>query len=317
MRIVSLLPSTTEICFALGLGDHLAAVTHECDYPPGALTKPRITRNVLPEGLTDGAEIDERINQLMLDGKSIYELDQARLEEIQPTLILTQELCTVCAVAYEDVVAMTRHLPGPPQVVSIEPRTVDQVLESILTVGELTGRSATASAVVRALHSRINHIAARIDRTQPPRRVVCLEWLDPPMVAGHWVPEMVALAGGEDLLGQAGEPSFRVTWEQIHEASPDVLVLMPCGFDLQGTIAEVERLLSKRETLPAFLDEIPAVREERVFAVDGSSYFNRPGPRIVGGVEILAGILHPQGFARIGPPGTVQPVRFDWPELTE
>lgn len=311
-KIVSLLPSLTEICFALGLEDQLAAVTHECDYPSAATVKPHATRSVLPPGIDDSAEIDRRITELVLEGQPIYTLDEPLLRDIAPDLILTQELCEVCAVAYEDVVAIARRLPGAPRVVSIEPRGVEEIIDSIETVGALTSREATARAVTRALRDRISHISARIDRSVPPRRVVCLEWLDPPMVGGHWVPEMVELAGGRDMLGRRGEPSFRVDWDQIKEAAPEVLVLMPCGYGLAQTLDEAERL-ALAGGFPLDLAEIPAVRDERVFAVDGSGYFNRPGPRIVGGIEILAGILHPAGFAHIGPPGSVQPARLHPP----
>ncbi|MDI3340159.1 MAG: cobalamin-binding protein [Sphaerobacter sp.] len=311
MRIVSLVPSNTEICFALGLGDHLIGVTHECDYPPAARSRPHVTRSVLAAEVTDGAEIDRRISERAQQGQSIYELDVPLLEQLAPDLILTQELCIVCAVAYEDVLTIAQRLPGPPRVVSIEPRGVDEMLESITTVGRLSGRTATAAAVTAALRRRIEHIRAQVARERPPRRVVCLEWLDPPMVGGHWVPEMVALAGGRDVLGQAGQPSARVTWEQIREAAPEVIVLMPCGYDLSGTLAEAQRAARAGEVLPPFLDEIPAVRERQVYAVDGAGYFNRPGPRLVGGIEILAGILHPERFARSRLAGAVQQIRLE------
>ncbi|MBX6340968.1 MAG: cobalamin-binding protein [Thermomicrobiaceae bacterium] len=303
MRIVSLLPSVTEICFALGLGDQLCAVTHECDYPPAARSKPHATRSVLPPGITDSAEIDRRITERVLSGESIYELDVPLLQRLAPDLILTQELCEVCAVSYEDVLRVARRLPGPPRVVSIEPRSVGEVLASIRTVGALTGREAVADAVVRALEHRIQAIRERIPPRAARPRVVCLEWLDPPMVGGHWVPEMVALAGGADALGRAGEPSRRVSWQEVLDAEPEVLVLMPCGYGLEQTIAESARLHDR----PG-LDALPAVRRGHVYAVDGSSYFNRPGPRLVGGIEILAGVLFPEAFARIGPPGAARAI---------
>lgn len=304
MRIVSLLPSTTEICFALGLADQLVAVTHECDYPPAAREKPKVTRNVLPPDVAESAEIDRLIAERVGAGASIYELDVARLEELAPDLILTQQLCPVCAVSYDDVVAIAERLPGTPRVVSIEPHTVGEILASIRAVGRLTGRAATAEAVVAALRGRIDWLRACVAGGDgQTRRVVCLEWLDPPMVGGHWVPEMVELAGGHDLLGRAGEPSRYVEPRQIVEAQPEVLVLMPCGFDLPRTVAE-SSLLTR---LPG-IEAIPAARSGQVYAVDGSSYFNRPGPRIVGGIEILAGVLHPEGFAGPGLVRAVQPV---------
>jgi iron complex transport system substrate-binding protein len=306
MRIVSLLPSITEICYTLGLGEQLVAVTHECDYPPAASQKPQITRNILPPDVTDSAEIDRLVRERVSQGKAIYELDLELLTRLEPDLILTQELCPVCAVSYQDVLEIARTLPHPPNVISIEPTTVNGVLESFRTVGEATDREQVAEAVVQALRHRIEWIGQRVTAVAgSSRSVVCLEWLDPLMIGGHWVPEMVQLAGGLDTLGQSGERSVVVTWEQVVAAAPDVLVLMPCGNDLAHTVAEAEKL---RE-LPR-LDAIPAVRNEQVYAVDGSSYFNRPGPRLINGIEILAEILHPEVFGGISPDHAVQPVQL-------
>lgn len=306
MRIVSLLPSITEICYTLGLGEQLVAVTHECDYPPAAEQKPRITRNVLPPDVTDSAEIDRLVRERVGQGKAIYELDIELLTRLEPDLILTQELCPVCAVSYQDVLEIARTLPRLPNVLSIEPTSVNGVLESFRTVGAATGRERVAEAVIEALQHRMDWIGQRVSEIAgSSRSVVCLEWLDPLMVGGHWVPEMVDMAGGRDMLGQVGERSVCVTWEQVVAAAPDVLVLMPCGNDLAHTVAESEKL---RE-LPR-LDAIPAVRHEQVYAVDGSSYFNRPGPRLVNGIEILAEILHPEIFGGIAPEHAVQPVQL-------
>ncbi len=306
MRIVSLLPSITEICYALGLGEQLVAVTHECDYPPAAQLKPHITRNVLPPDVTDSAEIDRLVRERVGQGLPIYELDVDLLKRLDADLILTQELCPVCAVSYQDVLKIARTLPRMPQVLSLEPVSVDGVLESIQTVGAATGRERVADSVVQALRHRIGWIGQRVSADAgSARSVVCLEWLDPLMVGGHWVPEMVTLAGGRDMLGSAGENSVVVTWEQVVDAAPDVLVLMPCGNDLAHTVAEAEKL---RE-LPR-LDAIPAVRHEQVYAVDGSGYFNRPGPRLINGIEILAEILHPEVFGGIAPEHAVQPVQL-------
>ncbi len=305
MRIVSLLPSVTEICFALGLADKLAAVTHECNYPSEARQKPHAARSALPPDVTDGATIDRIVRERVLEGSPIYELDVGLLEQIQPDLIFTQQLCEICAVSYDDVLATARQLPKPPKVVSIQPKTLDEVLESFHQIGDLTGRSKTAEGVVRALRSRVQYINEHVDRVTIPRRVVCLEWLDPPMVAGHWVTEMVEIAGGHDVLGHRGKLSYHVEWQQVLDAAPEVLILMPCGLNLSRTVAEA----SKLAILP-HLAEIPAMQHEQVYAVDGSGYFNRPGPRLIGGIEILAGILHPEAFARIGPPGTIQGIHF-------
>ncbi|HEX3724534.1 MAG TPA: cobalamin-binding protein [Nitrolancea sp.] len=306
MRIVSLLPSITEICYALGLGDQVVAVTHECDFPSAAASKPQITRNVLPPGITDSAEIDRLVRERVSQGLPIYELDIELLTALDPDLILTQELCPVCAVSYEDVMTIARTLPRMPRVLSIEPTSVDGVLESIHTVGAATGREGVATSVVDALRHRIDWIAQRISEVAgSPRRVVCLEWLSPLMIGGHWVPEMVTLAGGNDVLGKAGERTTIIEWDQVVTAAPDVLILMPCGNGLEHTVAEAALL----RDLPN-LESIPAVRHEQVYAVDGSSYFNRPGPRLVAGIEILAEIFHPEAFGGISPEHAMQAVQL-------
>jgi iron complex transport system substrate-binding protein len=306
MRIVSLLPSITEICYALGLGDQVVAVTHECDFPPAATRKPQITRNVLPAGITDSAEIDRLVRERVSQGLPIYEMDIDLLHELEPDLILTQELCPVCAVSYEDVMTLARTLPRMPEVISIEPTSIAGVLDSIRTVGIATGREGVAASVIDALQHRIDWIRQRIsDVAGSPRRVVCLEWLSPLMIGGHWVPEMVALAGGQDVLGTAGAPTSVIDWADVVSAAPDVLILMPCGDGLEHTVAEAHVL---RE-LPQ-LDAVPAVRHEQVYAVDGSSYFNRPGPRLVTGIEILAEIFHPEAFGGIAPEHAMQPVQL-------
>jgi len=288
VRIVSLLPSLTEICWALGLADDLVAVTHECDYPPAVRAKPRITRSLLPPGLGH-AEIDAAVRQRVAAGLPLYELDTEQLAALAPDLILTQALCPVCAVSVDDVCRLAAALPRPPRVVSVEPTTLDEIFDSIETVGEAAGRRETARAVVTALRQRLAWIQQRLAGTRNRPRVVCLEWLAPPIVAGHWVPEMVELAGGHDVLGIAGKPSFTVTWEHVAAADPEVLVLMPCGYDLAGVQELGQQLLAD----PAIRD-VPAVSHGAVWAVDASSYFSRPGPRVVAGVEILAALLHPE-----------------------
>ncbi|MDW8059724.1 MAG: cobalamin-binding protein [Thermomicrobium sp.] len=288
MRIVSLLPSLTEIVWALGLADELVAVTHECDYPPAVRSKPRITRSLVPPGL-DHAAIDTAVRERVAAGLPLYELDLQALRTLAPDLILTQDLCPVCAVSVEDVCRIAATLPRPPRVVSVQPMRLSEILASIEAVGEATGRPATARALVAALGQRLDWVRQRLSGADTRPRVVCLEWLAPPIVAGHWVPDMVELAGGVDALGVAGQPSYTVTWEQVAAAAPDVLVVMPCGYDLAGSRELGQRYLSD----PA-LQEIPAVARDRVWAVDASSYFSRPGPRVVHGVEILAALLHPE-----------------------
>jgi iron complex transport system substrate-binding protein len=310
MRIVSLLPSLTEICFALGLGNDLVAVTHECDYPSRARTLPFITKSILPPDLRDSAEIDRQVKAALEQGKALYKLDVEKLHDLRPHLILTQELCHVCAVSFDDVKAIAGQIEPAPEVVSIEPNTLEDVLESITRIGALTDRQETAAALVEALQTPLDLIREHVSRTDYRPRIVCLEWLDPPMVAGHWVPEMVQIAGGVDPLGRPGEASFEVTWQDVIDSQPDTMVLMPCGYGLADTVAETERLVDAGDRLPDHLDRIPAVREGHVYAVDGSGYFNRPGPRVIVGTEILAGILHAEMASSHIPPGTVEPVHL-------
>ncbi len=303
MRIVSLLPSATEIAFALGLGDQVVAVSHECDYPPAARQRPAVTRSPLHGHALSSREIDERTARELREGGTLYYLDTDRLRDLAPDLILTQELCDVCAVAPQEVERAVRTLGTVPRVLSLEPNTLADVLQTIRIVGTATGREAEAEALVARLAERIARVRQAADGVADRPRVFCLEWTDPPWVAGHWVPEMVALAGGIDVLGEAGAPSMRVEWERVRAAAPEVLVLMPCGFDLARTLAEAAVV----RALPSW-DALPAVGAGRVYAVDGSSYFNRPGPRLVDGLELLAHLLHPERFARPPLPGAAAPL---------
>ncbi len=286
MKIVSLLPSTTEICYALGLGDAVVGVTHECDYPDDAREKPHLTANVLPDGEHTSADIDRMIAERVMNGQSIYHLDTDLLAELEPDLILTQELCEVCAVSYTDVLAAARLLPKMPVVAAFEPHTIDEILASIAEVARLAGVPERGERVVQELRARLVAVAERVRRAEP-QRVLCLEWLSPPMAGGHWVPEMVRLAGGIDVLGPEGQPSTYITWEQIAAADPDVVIVMPCGYDLDATRVAMQEL----DDIPEW-HALRAVREGCVYPVDGSGYFNRPGPRIVDGVELLAGLIH-------------------------
>lgn len=304
MRIVSLLPSVTEICFTLGLSDWVVGVTHECDYPPAAQNKPRVTRSLLPPNMTDSIQVNHFMSDRSRERNPLYELDFDTLAELKPELIFTQRLCDICTVSYADVLAAAKRLPKPLRVVSIDPQTLDEALEVVWEIGEMTGRPRTAEAVLRALRQRVQYINEHVDRLAIPRRVVCLDGLDPPTVAGNWVPEMIRIAGGEDMLGRAGESSFEVDWRQVVDVSPEALILMPRGYSLGRTVSEVSMLPGLLQ-----LAAVPAVQHEQVYAVDGSN-FNRPGPRLVGGIEILAGIIHPEAFARIGTPGSIQSVHI-------
>ena len=288
MKICSLLPSATEIVCALGLEDELVAVTHECDYPAAVLGKPRITSSAIDHTGSTSAEIHRHISAAVHRGSSIYHLDRELLERLAPDLVLTQELCDVCAVSYEQVERAVRIARSESAIVSLEPTTLDEILGTVLHVGSLTGREARAERVVAGLRSRIARVIDAVAAVDARPRVLCMEWLDPVFVGGHWAPGMVEAAGGIDGLGVPGEPSFVVTWEQVEAYAPEVVVLMPCGYHLQEVVDEF-----RRTPLPPEWRRLPAVRAGRVYAVDASSYFNRPGPRIVDGLEVMAQILHP------------------------
>jgi iron complex transport system substrate-binding protein len=282
MRIVSLVPSATEMLFALGLGPELVAVTHECDYPPPALQLPKVTRDVLPGGL-DAAQIDAAVKERTLAGESIYELDADALHELAPDLIITQALCSVCAVSYDDVREIAGDIPSHPQVISLDPRTVGEVLGDARTLAQATDRKDAAVELVQTASARIDRIRVAVKDARRPR-VAALEWLDPPFAAGHWTPQLIAFAGGEDVLGFPGENSQERTWEEIAAAQPDIVIVMPCGYDAEIAHREAEM----------HRDQLAALGAGEVVAVDASAYFSRPGPRIVDGLELLASILHPE-----------------------
>jgi iron complex transport system substrate-binding protein len=290
MRICSLLPGATEIVFALGLGDHIVGVTHECDYPPEARQKPVLVRAGFDSKRLTSSEIDREVSAILAGGSNLYTLDEQALRASAPDLILTQGLCDVCALDYNQVVEAARSLPHRPQIVSLNPQRLSDLFEDILRIGAATGAKEAAANLVRSFKQRVQLIGEREHGPRP--RVVCLEWFDPLYTAGHWVPEVVALAGGEDVLGRAGEPSAKIEWQKVLEAKPDTLLLMPCGFDVRRTAREATPL----RRLQGWND-LPAVKAGNVFALNGSAYFSRPGPRLVDGLEILAHILHPGQFA--------------------
>jgi len=286
VRIASLLPSATEIVCALGLEESLVAVTHECDYPESVKTKPVVTRSVL-DGTGDSAQIDRHIRELVHHGSSIYTLDADRLAMLQPDIILTQELCEVCAVSYPVVERAARRSPTPMQLVSLEPQQLADVFEHIRLVGRLADRDTEAERVVADLEDQIDQVHERISN-EPVRPVVILEWIDPPFNAGHWTPGLVQIAGGRDLLGIPGGPAHPVEWKAVVEARPAVLVISACGLSLERSLAEADTVLGRYGALAG-----------ETWVVDGNAFFSRPGPRLVDSVEILAGILHP---AVVAPP---------------
>jgi iron complex transport system substrate-binding protein len=281
VRIVSLVPHATELLFALGLGPEVVAVTHECDHPPAARGLERVTRDVLPAGLS-AAEIDAAVRERTLRGESIYELDREALAALQPDLIVTQALCPVCAVSYEEVADLARGLRPEPLLLAFDPKTLGETLDDVRTLAEATGRREQGVELLAQATSRIERV--RLALTARPRpHVAALEWLDPVYVAGHWTPELIDIAGGEDVLGLAGEPSQTVSWEAVAAAEPEVVVVMPCGYDAPRAHAEAL----------AHSSELAALNARRTVAVNASAYFSRPGPRLIEGLELLAYLLHP------------------------
>jgi iron complex transport system substrate-binding protein len=281
VRIVSLVPHATELCFALGLGDELIAVTHECDYPPAALSLPQVTRDMLAGGL-DADQIDAAVRARVAAGESIYELDRELLRSLSPELIVTQALCPVCAVSYEEVSELAKQLPSCPNVISLDPHTLGETLADVRTVAEATGRRAEGVALVARSAGRIDRVRLAVRGAARPR-VVALEWLDPVFVAGHWTPQLIELAGGEDVLGLPAESSQQLDWETVAAAAPEIAIVMPCGYGAARA----------RDEALAYSDELRSLDAARVVAVDAAAYFSRPGPRLVDGLELLAQILHP------------------------
>jgi len=290
MRICSLLPSATEIAYAIGLGHSIFGVSHECDFPPDAATKPSLLRPRVDPSASP-AEIDRRVGEIIARGESIYAVDADLLRSLAPDLILTQDLCHVCAASPDDLATALTRFPKPPQVLSLTPRSLAEVWDDVRRVGEATGRKREAETLAVSLEARVKAIAEVAASTRSRPRVLCLEWLDPCYVGGHWVPEMVALAGGEDVLGRLREPSYRVTADQIMSSRPDVIVITPCGYAVDRAAAEF-----RLDLLPPASATLPAVRDDRVFAVDANAYFSRPGPRLADGVALLAHLIHPELF---------------------
>jgi iron complex transport system substrate-binding protein len=290
MRIASLVPSATEMLHALGLGESVVAVTHECDYPPAARSLPHLTRTVLPDGL-DAAEIDVAVKANIAEGRALYELDEELLAELEPDLIVTQAVCEVCAVSHADVVAVAARLPGRPKVVEQDPSTLGEMLEDVIRLGEAAGVAAEAHELRGELEGRLATVRAAVGAAARPR-VIALEWLDPPFVGGHWIPEMISIAGGEDVAGPPGLKSPEVSWGELSGLNPDVVLAMPCGWYVDDARAQALEHWARIERLDA----------ARVFAVDAASSFSRPGPRLIDGVELLAHLLHPE---LTDPPGTL------------
>jgi iron complex transport system substrate-binding protein len=297
VRIASLVPSATEMLFALGLGDSVVAVTHECDYPDAATELPHLTRSMIPEGLP-AAEIDRAVRERAERGAAIYELDADELRELEPDLIVTQAVCEVCAVSFDDVTKVAAAMDPQPEVLSLDPTTLGEVIADIRRLGDAAQAHEEAEELIAEHGARLDGVAAAVADADDHPTVLALEWLDPAYIGGHWVPQMIEHAGGIDLLGFAGEKSRIAEWTEIEASRPKVVVAMPCGYDAERAADEAYQ----------YADRLAALNAERVVAVDAAAYFSRPGPRLVDGVELLAHVLHPQ---LVGPPPAGRMIELD------
>jgi iron complex transport system substrate-binding protein len=314
-RIVSFLPSATEMVCALGLEDDLVGITHECDYPESVKSKPVVVRNVLPIETMSQGEIDRAVAQRLRDGQSLYQIDEKLLASLAPDLILTQNLCQVCAPSGNEVSQVLKLLPHEPQIIWMTPRSLDEIFQNLRDLGAAVDQADAAEKLIANRRARLEQLRARTSSLAPRPRVFCMEWLDPIYACGHWVPEMVRIAGGADELGSDGGESVRISWQQLAEWQPEVLVIMPCGFNLQQTMKQIWEHLGPYSGFAAAnrsaFFNLPAVRNNHVYAVDANSYFARPGPRVVEGSELLAHLIHPQTFSSNGLSGAFMKVDRD------
>jgi iron complex transport system substrate-binding protein len=297
VRVASLVPSATEALFALGIGDSVVAVTHECDWPAEARSLPKLTSSVIEEGLPPG-EIDARVREVTGRGEALYSLDETTLAELEPDLIVTQALCAVCAVSYDDVRAVAGRLPHRPRVLSLDPENLEEVIGDVIRLAWATGNPRLGERLVKALRLRLANVATAVAGAERPR-VAALEWLDPVFIGGHWVPEMIVAAGGRDVLGSAGQKSRVVEWDDVAAARPEVVAVMPCGLYADEAAEQARR----------HADRLRGLGAERVVAVDAASSFSRPGPRLVDGIELLAHLLHPDAVEP--PPGIASEVLWE------
>ena len=312
-RIVSFLPSATEIACALGLADSLVGITHECDYPAEIKSKPVVVRAVLPIETMSQGEIDRAVAERMRAGESLYQIDEALLRQLAPDLILTQDLCQVCAPSGNEVSQVLKALPHAPQILWLTPQSLSEIFDNVRELGAATGRTPEAESLVAACEARLARLRERLANVAERPRVFCMEWLDPVYASGHWVPELVKLAGGVDELGRERGESVRVSWDDVLAWDPEVLVIMPCGFNLQQTMKQIWNVFGRYGSgSPHRFFELSAVKNNRVYAVDANSYFARPGPRVVEGAELLARLIHPALFKNEPVPpefaGAYQPV---------
>jgi iron complex transport system substrate-binding protein len=292
-----LVPAATEILFALGVGDQVVGVTHECDWPPEAAQRPAVTASLVETGELASAEIDRAVAETAGNGKPLYAVDEETWGRIDADVVVVQELCEVCAVSTDTLDEIVRARALDVETIDFSPSTLDQVLAAIVGLGVRFGADAAADELTGGMRNRLERVRAALADVETSPRVFVSEWLDPPYAAGHWVPDMVALARGTEVAGMSGEPSYRMRWTDVSALEPDVVLLAPCGFDLDRTLSELVTL-----DLSANLLGTPARQESRVFAVDADGYFSRPGPRLVDGVELLAYLVHPEAYSDPGIP---------------
>jgi iron complex transport system substrate-binding protein len=288
MRICSLLPSATEVIALLGLSDELVGVSHECDYPPSVKRLPMMVEPMISSDELTSGDIDRQVKQLAASGQRLYRLNDSLLRQAQPDLILSQDLCHVCAVTPDQLHDAISSMPRRPSVLTLNPRTVQDVIDDVIRIGDAANRSAEGHRLAAQLRDRLEAVHARVRGISYRPRVACIEWLSPLYIAGHWVPEMVQLAGGQDVLSKPGSPSRVATWDEILAATPDILILMPCGFSIERTHQELGQLMQQPGQW-----RLPSNMAEQTFLVDASSYFSRPGPRLIDGIELLVALLHP------------------------
>ncbi|MEK7301152.1 MAG: cobalamin-binding protein, partial [Nitrospirota bacterium] len=294
MRICSLVPGATEVVAALDLTDQLVAVSHECDYPESIRHVPSVVESVIDQHTLSSDAIDRAVKQLVSAGQRLYRLNEQRLIEARPDVILTQDLCHVCAVTPDQLTQAMTALPSAPRLVTLNPTSLEDMLLDIERIAQAVDAADRGQQLLRSLRARLDRVSAAAQPTRP--RVVCLEWLNPLYIAGHWVPEMVALAGGEDVLGRNDQPSRETTWKEVTNANPDILLIMPCGYSVQRTLDELSRLQHASPSWSAQLARWP-----ETYVLDANAYFSRPGPRPVDGVELLATILHPRPSHHLNP----------------
>lgn len=305
LRIISFLPAATEMVCALGLADRLVGVTHECDHPPAARGKPVVVHSALPVETMSPREIDTAVTECIRKGRSLYEVDERLLEQLAPTHILTQALCHVCAPSGNEITRALKALASKPEIVWFTPHSIEGIFNNLRELGQATSRLKRAAELIALARARLQTVAGAVRRVSRRPRVFCLEWTDPYYCSGHWVPEMVEIAGGKDALGRNGRDSARMDFDDIAKWSPEVLIVSPCGFGTARALELAQQLLQK----PCW-SEIPAVRHGRVFAVNANAYFARPGPRVVDGVELLAHLIHPEICTWDGPGEAFRQVRW-------